>query len=657
MNFMRIRKQSKIVTVIYISVFLIFVTHTIAQEVESDFIFNPSLMFKYHTTKNSTLKLHSTNNTLSLPFLDDFSKESIYPEPSLWLDSNVFVNRDYPVAPPTLGVATFDGVSKTGCPYDTTLIGNGSFPADTLTSKPINLSGLPADSTVVLSFYWQASSFQYGRGNDPEPTDTLLLQFKNPSTNQWKTKWFRKGYNPVPPDTGFHLVIIPIADTAYLKNGFQFRFVNYATINGNVDHWHIDYVYLDKNRTITDTVLSDVAFAYNSRSFLKNYYAMPLQQYTTAEMKSNLSFFIRNNDTVLKNISIKDTIFNSAGIFQSYYSLKSDNIAPFQTTGYMNNPLFSSPSISDVPPNYIIPVPPDSSYTLECIIHSSPDKNRWNDTLRYTQVFSNYYAYDDGSPESSYGLNACSGYPGEIAYKFTLNKPDSLFALMMLFNWVSQPFGGNSSVNQQPFKIRVWNDNGGMPGNVIYESDFTNPNFQYVDHTDWGNLTTMFYPYVLESKVNVNGTFYVGLIQFVNPCSTIINIGLDKNTNSNSKMFYNVGNGWTQSVIKGSWMIRPVLGNLKGILNVNKPNKLFQEPFCFPNPSNGILWLKMKRSKVKHIQIYNSMGIPIYTYTHNNSDILKETLIDISENPSGIYLLHVTGNDGTTYCEKLVIIK
>lgn len=651
------KKQNKIVNVIYISAFLISSAYISAQEIEGDFTFNPHLSLKYHQAKNSTFRLPSLNDTLSLPFFDDFSKEGHYPDPSLWLDSNVFVNRDYPVAPPTLGVATFDGVSKTGCPYDTTLIGNGSFPADTLTSKPINLSGLPADSTVILSFYWQASSFQYGRGNDPEPSDTLILQFKNPSTHQWKTKWFRKGYNPVPPDTGFHLVVIPIADTVYLKNGFQFRFVNYATINGNVDHWHIDYVYLDKNRTITDTVFSDVAFAYNSRPFLKNYYAMPRQQYVPAEMKSNLNFFIRNNDTVQKSISIKDTIFNSAGVFQSYYSLKSDNIAPFQPNGYMNNPLFASPPISDVPPNYVIPVPPDSFYTLECIIHSSPDKNRWNDTLRYVQVFSNYYAYDDGTPEASYGLNACSGYPGEIAYKFTLNKPDSLFALMMLFNWVPQPFGGNSSVNQQPFKIRVWNDNGGMPGNVIYESDLTNPNFQYVNHTDWGNLTTMFYPYVLQSKVNVSGTFYVGFIQFVNPCSTIINIGLDKNTNSNSKMFYNVGNGWMQSVIKGSWMIRPVLGNIKGVLNVNQSNKSFQEPILFPNPSNGVFHLKTERKRVKDIQIYNSLGILIYTNTPEISVLSEEISVDISENPSGIYLIHITDCEGMLYHQKLVITK
>ena len=127
----------------------------------TDLTINPIIAEKYYETQNSNLKIiPATLDTIDLPFFDDFSKDNIYPDAGLWLDSNVFINRDYPIAPPTLGVATFDGVSKSGCPYDTTLTNSGaSLPADTLTSKPINLF---LSDSVYLTFFWQASSFPLG---------------------------------------------------------------------------------------------------------------------------------------------------------------------------------------------------------------------------------------------------------------------------------------------------------------------------------------------------------------------------------------------------------------------------------------------------------------------------------------------------------------
>ena len=185
-----------------------------SQEVITDFTFNPTITIKYHQSQISSQALGTKSqisvlDTISLPFLDDFSKDNIYPDASLWLDSNAFINRDYPITPPTLGVATLDGASKTGCPYDTIITGAGSYPADTLTSKPINLSSLPSDSSVVLSFFWQAK----GRGNDPENSDSLILQFRNPSdsnnTTAWRNIWYKNGYNPSSSDTTFRLVMIP----------------------------------------------------------------------------------------------------------------------------------------------------------------------------------------------------------------------------------------------------------------------------------------------------------------------------------------------------------------------------------------------------------------------------------------------------------------
>lgn len=632
--------------------FSLFSCVSYSQEVLTDLTINPTILKKYSQRPAANEKNQfSVLDTVTLPFLDDFSKEDIYPDASLWLDSSVFVNRDYPIAPPTLGAATFDGVSKSGCPYDTTLLNNGaSKQADFLTSKPINLALTPADS-VYLTFYWQAE----GRGNDPEAGDTLLLDFFNPTTQVWTNVWFKKGYNPSPTDTTFRLVSIQIGDTAYLKSAFQFRFRNMATVSGNVDHWHVDYVLLDKNRNMGDTIFSDVAFAYNCRSLLKNYSAMPWRQYLASEMKTNLDFFIRNNDTVDKNTSFAYNIFNNSGGTETTYSGGSDNCPPYKTNGYWNKPPVSNPPVGS--PAYSFPALTDSaSFTIECAMGTTlNDKNKWNDTLRFKQNFYNYYAYDDGTVEAGYGLNV---FGGQMAYKFSLNTQDTLVAVQMLFNWMPP------KVSQRQFKIRVWDNTGlgGMPGNVIYEDTIVSPKYQFQFNNGWGNLTNLFYTYVLKVPQTLNGIFYVGLIQYCcNGNNELLNIGYDKNTNANNKMFYNSGNGWAQSALaqKGSWMIRPVFGDTGGLAGVHE-HKAVSEFYIYPNPSKGEFTIGSKTADEPHRQstdsnrlnIYNLFGELIWSQTLES----KEQTINLDA-PSGVYFLHLSDRQGRTYSHKLIIAK
>lgn len=614
-----------------------------SQEVLTDLTINPALSKKYHELKTANLlsKQSSSSDTLSLPFLDDFSKDGIYPDASLWLDSNVFVNRDYPIAPPTLGVVTFDGVSKSGCPYDTNLTNATiSKPADTLTSKPINLSLLPSDS-IYLTFFWQAK----GKGNAPEDNDTLLLDFFNSTTNQWKNIWHKNGYNPSGIDTIFHLVSIPITDTAYLKNAFQFRFRNEATISGNVDHWHIDYILLDKNRNKGDTIFEDVAFVYNAKSLLKNYYAMPWNQYQASEMKTNLEFFIRNNGSVQKNTSLVDTIFNSIGGVETSYNGGFENILPYPP--YCNVPQFAHPPVSDVP-SYSFPVlTRDSSFLFEAVLKTTTDKNRWNDTLRFKQNFSNYYAYDDGTAEAGYGLK--NFYGGQIAYKFTLNVTDTLVGLQMLFNWIPP------KVSYRQFKLRIWNDVNGSPGSIMYEDDslFT-PHYQYQQYNNWGNLTNAFYPYKFKVPQKLSGTFYVGWIQYTND---VLSLGYDKNTYTVGKMFYEVGSGWKETALaeRGAWMIRPVFGYMPDIVSVNEQETKSSNFRVYPNPTSGefsIYNLRFSSGNNYNLEIHNLLGERILQQTVNQ----KEEAINLDA-PNGIYFLRITDEKGTIQSQKLILAK
>ena len=136
-----------------------------AQEVISVLESNPLLQIK---PKQQDQKMR-TASAIPIPFLDDFSHSSYFPNNLLWEDSAVFVNRSYPINPVTIGVATFDGLDASGMAYDISASMQGKR-ADSLTSRPIDLSVV--DSAYLL-FYYQAQ----GLGDNPQTEDSLILEF------------------------------------------------------------------------------------------------------------------------------------------------------------------------------------------------------------------------------------------------------------------------------------------------------------------------------------------------------------------------------------------------------------------------------------------------------------------------------------------------
>ena len=82
-----------------------------SQEVISPLISNSEL-------QKNTRFIYDNKSSLSIPFIDDFSNNSSYPDSNLWQDNSVFVNRNYGVNPITIGVATFDGLNSNGRAYN-----------------------------------------------------------------------------------------------------------------------------------------------------------------------------------------------------------------------------------------------------------------------------------------------------------------------------------------------------------------------------------------------------------------------------------------------------------------------------------------------------------------------------------------------------------
>jgi hypothetical protein len=122
-----------------------------------------------------------------LPFIDDFSNYTGYPDTARWIGNQAFVNQSFAFNPPTIGCATLDALDEKGKVYEHASTSN--FGADTLLSRPIRLDSIfspiakalaPTDD-VMFCFFYQPGGGEgegwEGLGNAPDKTDSLVLEF------------------------------------------------------------------------------------------------------------------------------------------------------------------------------------------------------------------------------------------------------------------------------------------------------------------------------------------------------------------------------------------------------------------------------------------------------------------------------------------------
>ena len=587
--------------------FILVSLSSFAQEVISDLVSNPVLAdYKY--------KINPFKSTLSLPFIDDFSYDSHQVDNDLWMESSVFVNRTYPINPPTIGVATFDGLDANGFARDFSP-STSSEPSDTLLSQTIDLSGI---SSAYFMFYYQAK----GMGDAPQQLDKLVLEFFDGSV--WNEIWSVNGQTM----TEFEKIVEVIDSAVYLTNNFQFRFRNYATISGNFDHWHIDYIKIDEFVNPNDiNELNDVSFVYNSPSFLKRYTQMPwthFQQDMLIELKDSIDILLRNNDAsnsvdyqynVFENLNLI-THYPSSGVSRNVSVLDFDTIGNFS---FQNPPIdISSAIFSSFQPDTI-------SFLVQNIIGTSSSDNKNNDTLYHTQKFHHHFAYDDGVAESAYGLNINGA---KIAYQFKLNRPDEkLRAVQMYFPQMLD------AVSDIPFELIIWNHNNGQPGDTLYTQTV------YPVHTENGE----FHTYIIDNPFLVSGVIYIGWEQTTDD---LLNIGLDKNNSANDYMFYNIGSGWNNSSYPGAWMIRPIVSKDPIILS---SEEIVDDFKIYPNPAKSELFIETNKPE-NVISIYNIQGVLIKRITSNTT----LNRFNIDNLASAIYIVEVENSENRSY-QKIIV--
>lgn len=624
-----------------------------AQFIEFAPSYNPLLA---PITQEEHLDTRGEGDTLSLPFMDDFSYiDTHVPSEQYWCDRSVYVNTTLAVNPPSIGVATMDGLNSAGTPYGVQGAG------DTLTSKPFFLGNYTPSSNVYLSFYYQAK----GKGDRPLTADSLILEYKK-TDDTWISIQNWAGINPSQPSTyvpdfQFQAFAIP---SEYLYDGFQFRFRNLSSGTGQVDLWHIDYIRLTEGVVPTEK-FTDVAFVEIAPTFLKNYTSMPWRQYqgfeeqeTTNEYTLTLFNHFPDVQEIQNRIANILEVNQSSSVMIANFLTDADAPIPL---GNVNpgTPIKATKTWNDnTYSNFINAMQTQFTGAEELVFqtvfsytqtgqNSAFSATLANDVTARKTVFSNYLAYDDGSAES----NVKAQNPGtDVAVKFHLNTADTLKAIRMHIPHIY------NDVSNQLFNLKVYSDLNAEP---IYTAIYQSPD--YVD--EYTNTDTLqgFTTYVLKNETGeaapllLNaGDFYIGWEQ-VSETDFPIPIGLDKNNpQATAHNFYDVGAGWQpfSSTLQGAIMIRPVLGN--AIVSDTGNEELITAETAFhiyPNPTNDRLFIQSKKQEdfKGEISIYNLLGKKVKSLAYQNS-------ISLGTLPQGVYFLQIVDEKtGQAYQQRVVV--
>lgn len=596
---------------------------------------------------------------IGLPFMDDFSYDGPGTDPNLWVDREVYVNRTMAIDPPSMGVATMDGLGANGKPY-----GGDPGESDRLTSTYIDLEG--EIGNVVLTYWIQ----RRGYADKPEAGDSLRLEFKSPNGN-WQRITAYGGVpanqpNTVPEPFRFYATSVP---ALYRHDNFQFRFVNISDRQGVRDNWHLDYIRLSTEET--DSIFADVAFAKPPEPILRFYSAMPWEHFRAQDesllaQDIKVSLFNHADEplaAIPSSVSLVEersgvspfgapvTLFNGQEanipngmtVNRTYMLQNDDNFANIwgTYTAAMFGPNF--PDFGDLRFRMTYRLTNDSQ--LEDVGYESV---RRNDQVSGVTVFDDYFAYDDGTAEQ--GLIAQEGT--EVAVAFEAGVADTIRAVQFMHP------RSNIDVSDQEFEILIWI--GTLDESPEYSLTL-NPFFADVNFDTIQGFTT----YTLTDRNGdlaplgiPAGPFFVGWNQLT-PCTfnRCVPVGYDRNREQGADFtFVNVGQGWNliDEPERGSLMIRPILGAETPIPTETKdPIAAVDFVRIFPNPSRGKLYLRALETSLENMSyvLHNPVGQVVVRGTARSE-------LDFGSLPAGLYTLQIRNNrTGNIQTEKISLIR
>jgi len=596
------------------------------------FCFSSHAQWKLHGVPNQVVKssrIKSNATPMSLPFWDDFSFVNTIAD-TLWFEKNtVRVMDDMGINLPSLGVAVFDGLNAAGSPYVTDDLISSGF-NDLLLSRPVKLNEVPpANRTdkVFLSFAWQWK----GKGEGPDPGDYLQIDFKDDNGNWVPVKVI----NVIGTlnENNFTNELIPIVDTKYFHETFQFRIRNYGRRSGAFDTWLIDYVYLNQFRSATDLSFPDRALASQPGSIFGNYTAVPAPHFKENFIFTAPSISVQSNNagfTVLEiNTDIQTTYYeNEIAIDLPSVNLEVNrNIEEFDNFQRKNILLLNLPNETNTA---IFPINYDSlKITLSYILGSGDNKIigsepfadydpaiyapidfRYNDTTQVIYDVRSYYAYDDDEAEFAVSLDQ-DNYLGAQKFEMLTIERDTLTAVYIYFPTLA---GQLSSL----VEISIWADDAGVPSTTPIQT-FNVP----INRTGLDTYQKI----KLGTGVIVDPIFYIGWRE---PQNGFVAIGLDKSSKAKNILYENTNGTW-QAVngIDGAIMIRPAFEKADIITGTEETDTQVN---VFPNPNQtGEIYLPIKAEIISWSNINGSnIAFEVETNTHVKKISMLQKQIGLS---------------------------
>lgn len=566
--------------------------------------------------------------TTMLPFWDEFSTSNNFPNEHKWFESqNVRIAANIGIDAPSLNVAVFDGVDASGVAYDPTSLINGL--ADCLTSVIIDLTNLPASQSdsVFMSFFWQLK----GKGELANEEDSLVLQFLDENQN-WNSVWSKTG-GVVNETSVFQQEILKVPASLF-HAGFQFRFQSYGKLSGPFDTWLLDYVYLNFGRHENDIAYLDRALATPGNFLTSPYTALPTEQFFSNPSKYlvdlsvefyNLNAFFQ---PILYSAKVRDLLTNED------LQVLSDELVAIP--GGFERDILTSPALDAQNIN----INADSLWLEATVFIKSGDTffienigndndttfnfqidYRINDTVRNVTIIDDFLAYDDGEPDFAAGINQRGG---RLAYRYVLEERALLTHIDINFPLVQQ--------TGLPIEVVVWKEIGSDNDSILYQSSFS---------VQRSNSIGELKPYLLDTPIFVQDTIFIG---FVQATDEFLAVGLDKNTNSAEHMFYNVEGNWRENeYVEGSFLMRPRFDKtIAADFVPNNPGIANLDPSIYPNPSAGLFVIN---AVFDDILIVNSWGQQ-RSFSKEEQD--GKTILNLSKNESGIYLIKLTKDNKTT---------
>ena len=646
-----------------------------AQEIVTGLSENPVVREKAEKIlKSGTARELQKIAPVKLPFFDDFREATVFPDTSLWLDNEAYINYDFGKFSANRGVATLDVIDAEGYVYDHA--SEFPFVADRLTSKPIRLDSIfepvpapiaPADS-VYLSFYYQPQ----GRGDAPQPADSLILEFGT--------------YGQDSLFTGIDSILIPASE--YIGENdtiFPFDSINspcnenwvfavFDTIFYNdvisvpcdsifepvIDWtrvWSVPGMPLDtflsRNGTWSKQVLIPITDSgkYFKKHFFFRFYNLATMA-SIPSWKSNCDQW--NIDYVYLNIgrSANDVNYRDIGFVQRAPSLlKNYEMMPWEQ--YLQNPT------NEIKTQFRLYITNLDNNTYSTIYsYRLTDQDGGLDKIYdgglcnlQPTVDTNYQDCEDCAQ------HACP--PWNFLFPLDFSKESAVFKIdhILLGDYTTADTISDTMTHYQRFYNFYAYDDGtaeagygvAKPGekaalkfklnrpDTLYGLQMfinrtqNNANDQYFTLAVWGDnngvpgellytqagvkpkfptsLNQMQF-YEFDEGVPVNNIFYVGWLQQSN---YLLNVGYDRFNNAReNSFFYSIDVGaWSMSINEGAMMIRPVMSD-EFITSEDELIASRQEhPEFYPNPLNqDILRIKWAdyNNSEKEFAIFNVYG-------------------------------------------------